>query len=175
MMPLCSSLLSSLPCCLWPVDKPTNPGATSTGRMERKYGLTPTIDLGSISKCLNKGGSHLLSSSDEVFSALISALWLSGRLDIKSSFFSTVVLPVVGLLLWFLIFFGHVAESSAVWFGYGELHYVDWCRRDRCSNIQWCGHKVPSFGFFHLVISLLHPRLLPGVFPCHPSLRVWSI
>lgn len=47
MLAPCWSLLPSLPCCLWPVDKPVNPGATSTGRMERKHGLTPTIALGS--------------------------------------------------------------------------------------------------------------------------------
>lgn len=52
---------------------------------------------------------------------------------------------------------------------------MDWCLGDRCLNIQWCGHKVPYWSFLHLVISLLCPRLLPGLFPCHPSLRVWSI
>lgn len=86
-----------------------------------------------------------------------------------------MVLPVVGLLQWFLIFCGPVAEHSAVCVGYGELHYVDICLGDRCLNVQWCGHKIPSCGFFQLVISLLCSRLLPGSFPCQPSLRVWSI
>lgn len=58
----CLSLLLPLPCSLWPVDKLMNPGATSTGRRERKYGWTAAIALGSTSKCLNKGGSHGVSS-----------------------------------------------------------------------------------------------------------------
>lgn len=67
MIPPCLPLLPLLPCCPLPVDKPMNPGATLTGRMERKNGLTPTIALGSTSKCLNKGVSHLISSSNKVF------------------------------------------------------------------------------------------------------------
>lgn len=58
----CLSFLPPLPCSLWPVDKLMNPGATSTDRRERKYGWTTAIALGSTSKCLNKGGSHGVSS-----------------------------------------------------------------------------------------------------------------
>lgn len=129
-VPSCSPLLLSVPCCLWPVDKPVNSGASSLGRMERNQVLTPTVAFDStFEKCQNKGGRNFICSSDEVFSTLISALKLSHILDKKA--FSA---------LWWgcgrspsVVLCGHVTESSAVCLNY--IRWIDaWQGKARLQN-----------------------------------------
>jgi len=64
-----------------------NSGANSLGRMERNQVLTPAVAFDStFEKGQNKEGRNFISSSDEVFSTLMSALRLSHRLDKKAPF-----------------------------------------------------------------------------------------
>lgn len=85
----------SLSLACWQTHEPC---ASLTGRMERKYGLIAIIALGN--KCLHKGSSHLISSSNVVFSAHIFALQLSHRLDEKAPF------SALWFYLWWFSFCG---------------------------------------------------------------------
>lgn len=137
------------------------------GRKERKYGWTADIALGSISKCLNKGGSHRVSSPylcPQAFS----------QIRLKISF------PAPSFCLSWISFCGswfswlHSRELSCLFWKWWVVlcGFVTGRQVLKCSVVK--PQNLPC-SFLHWVISLLHPGCFQACFPAIYLCLVYSV